>query len=326
MLLKDKELFKKTYQKARMVMEKHYGDNVWISYSGGADSDTIMWLMRHLGYELPAFFSNTGIEYKATLEHIEYMREEGFYIKEVKPEHYIAYAQKEYGMPFINKIVSSMIARLQKNGFDFQRDGNKSLEQLLKEFPKTKSGVKWWTNEYDGYHFRIDWNKWLREFLLEYGMPYSVSDKCCTIVKKDVGKKFAKENNVDLVLMGMRKAEGGFRASGFDDCYKETNRVRGFPVYMPIYYWKDADRQLFDETYNIKHSRCYTEYGLSRTGCVACPFARKYKEELAIAEKYEPKLAKAVKHIFKDSYEWTEKYRNFYEEQNKKSKNWPLTN
>jgi 3'-phosphoadenosine 5'-phosphosulfate sulfotransferase (PAPS reductase)/FAD synthetase len=316
MLLEDKELFKKTYQKARMVMEKHYGDNVWISYSGGADSDTVMWLMRHLGYELPAFFFDNGIEYKASIEHIDYMRSQGFHIEKIKPKHTIPYAQKEYGKPFLNKMVSSMIYRLQKNGFDFQKDGKKDLDTLLKEFPNTISGVKWWKGEYKG-RFSIEFNKHLREFLLEYGIPFEVSDKCCNVSKKNPGKEFVKENNVDLVLMGLRKAEGGFRATN-DDCYKETNRVRGFPVYMPIYYWKDADRQLFDETYNIKHSRCYTEYGLSRTGCVACPFARKYKEELSIAEKYEPKLAKAVKHIFKDSYEWTEKYRDFYEEQNKK--------
>ena len=52
--------------------------------------------------------------------------------------------------------------------------------------------------------------------------------------------------------------------------------------------------------------------------CSGCPYGRDFEEELKIIEKYEPKLYKAVNNIFKDSYEYTRKYREFYREMNKK--------
>lgn len=62
------------------------------------------------------------------------------------------------------------------------------------------------------------------------------------------------------------------------------------------------------------HSKCYTEYGLKRTGCVGCPYGRDFENELEVVQKYEPKLYKAVCNIFKDSYEYTRKYKAFVED------------
>ena len=61
----------------------------------------------------------------------------------------------------------------------------------------------------------------------------------------------------------------------------------------------------------ITHSKCYTEYGLKRTGCAGCPFGRDFEQELDVIANYEPKLYKAVNNIFGDSYEYTRKYREF---------------
>ena len=62
----------------------------------------------------------------------------------------------------------------------------------------------------------------------------------------------------------------------------------------------------------MQNSRCYTEYGLKRTGCAGCPFGKDFEFELEVIQKYEPKLYKAVNNIFGDSYEYTRKYREFY--------------
>ena len=318
MLLDDIELFSETYDKIRRVMEAHDGDNIVISYSGGSDSDTIMWLMRHLGYKVPAVFFNTGIEYQATLDHIDYMREQGFEIEIVKPEHSVPYALKNHGKPFINKMVSSMISRLQAKDFDFIDDGNKSPEDLFEKYSKVNSGIKWFNNLYYGDAYKISWNKWLREFLLENPIPFKISSECCNTVKKKPAEEYSKTNNINLTILGMRRAEKGWRLSSIKSCYYK-NQKGGTAIFMPIYYWKDGDKKLFDETFGIKHSRCYTEYGLARTGCAGCPFGRKFEEELEILEKYEPKLYKAVNHIFGDSYAFTRKYRSFVEEKNKEA-------
>jgi hypothetical protein len=59
------------------------------------------------------------------------------------------------------------------------------------------------------------------------------------------------------------------------------------------------------------HSKCYSEYGLKRTGCSGCPLGRNFEEELLAIEKYEPKFFKAAIGVFSESYDYTRKYREF---------------
>lgn len=71
------------------------------------------------------------------------------------------------------------------------------------------------------------------------------------------------------------------------------------------------DKLDYEKQRNVIHSKCYTEYGLKRTGCAGCPFGKNFEQELKIIEEYEPKLFKAVNNIFGDSYEYTRKYKEF---------------
>lgn len=59
------------------------------------------------------------------------------------------------------------------------------------------------------------------------------------------------------------------------------------------------------------HSDCYTEYGMTRTGCAGCPFGRDFEEELRVIQTYEPKLYTMVNNVFGKSYEYTIKYKDF---------------
>ena len=47
---------------------------------------------------------------------------------------------------------------------------------------------------------------------------------------------------------------------------------------------------------------------------------KRFEKELAACDKYEPNLAKAARNIFKDSYEYTRKYKEFVAEMDKKEK------
>ena len=79
----------------------------------------------------------------------------------------------------------------------------------------------------------------------------------------------------------------------------------------------------YELAFDIVHSKCYTEYGLDRTGCAGCPFGKNFEFELEVIEKFEPKLFKAANKIFGDSYKYTRKYREFrkkMDEQNKLSR------
>lgn len=65
---------------------------------------------------------------------------------------------------------------------------------------------------------------------------------------------------------------------------------------------------------------CYTKYGMTRTGCVGCPFNRKLLDELSIIEEHEPKMLKAVSHVFKDSYEYTRMFREYVQKRKNEEK------
>lgn len=303
-------VFVDSIAKIHSVM-KEYKNKKWsVSYSGGADSDTVMWLFRLCGYEPNAVMFDTGLEYDATWKHIDYMKSKGFNINIIKAKRPIPTSQRKYGHPFISKQVSGMLERLQKHNFDFQNDGSKNFDDLLELYPRCKSALRWWTNNHNGLRNSISWNSYLKEFLIENGLPFSVSGKCCDGAKKLPVKQYSKENDIDLMILGIRKSEGGSRSSAYTNCFI-SKKTYIYDMFFPIFWWKKEDKELFDLEMEIPHSDCYVEYGLDRTGCAGCPFGRYFEFELDVLNKYEPKLHKGIVSIFEDSYDWTRKYKEY---------------
>lgn len=292
-------------------------DKVSCSISGGADSDVMLDILNKCdeNKKIAYIWCDTGLEYKATKEHLKYLEQkyniEITRVRAVKP---IPICCREYGQPFISKRVSEYISRLQKYNFTFE---DKPFDELYKEYPKCKSALMWWCNEWgDKSSFNIERNKWLKEFMITNKPTFNISNKCCTYAKKNALEGFLKQYGTDLHMIGVRKAEGGLRASAYKSCFDEN--IDGRDDYRPLFYYKDDDKYEYEEKFGIVHSKCYTEYGLKRTGCAGCPFGREFEEELKIIEKYEPKLFKAVNKIFGDSYEYTRKYKKFCDEMDKK--------
>lgn len=123
------------------------------------------------------------------------------------------------------------------------------------------------------------------------------------------------------MITGIRKSEGGIRSCNYKSC---TGQDRYYDSFRPIFWYTTTDSKAYDDLFDILHSDCYEVWGFNRTGCVGCPFNSKAEEELEIARQYEPNLYKAAKNIFKDSYEYTRKYKEYiaeYKRQKGKSKN-----
>lgn len=81
--------------------------------------------------------------------------------------------------------------------------------------------------------------------------------------------------------------------------------------YRPLFFFNDEDKKYYKDFFDLTYSDCYEVWGMKRTGCVGCPYGRNLEQELDLCEKYESKLAKAVKNVFKDSYKYTEMYHEF---------------
>ena len=314
-----------TIYQSLLKAEKHVKDHdrIACSISGGADSDVMLDIMTKVDPERKTKYVwfNTGLEYQATKDHIKELENKyGVKIQTASPKKAIPTAVKEHGVPFLSKYVSEQIQRLQRHGFQWE---NEPFEKLAKKYSNCECSLKWWCNartRADGSRSRYDigQNKWLKEFILANPPTFLVSNKCCTYAKKDVAKKFNKAYNTDLNCTGVRKAEGGVRATAYNTCYSICTDK--YDEFRPIFWYKDADKLLYENIFNVTHSKCYTEYGLKRTGCVGCPYGRNFEEELEIIQKYEPKLYGACMNIFGKSYEYTRKYREFQKMMNEKEK------
>ena len=306
------------FTKADSVLNHKGYKNIACSVSGGADSDILVDICEKIKpHGVHYVWFDTGIEYQATKEHLKYLEKHyGITVERERAVKPVPLSNKLYGQPFLSKYVSQMIHRLQEHNFDWR---DESYEVAVQKYPNCKCALKWFNNmhsdkEYSYSRFNISGQKYLREFLIAHPPTFPISDKCCTGAKKDVSKKYIKEHDIDLMLVGIRKAEGGVRTGAYKNCFSNEGKYKTTNQYRPIFWFSDADRKEYEELFNIKHSKCYTEYGFKRTGCACCPYGRDFDDELKVLEQHEPNLCKAVKNIFHDSYEYTRQYRAFRKE------------
>ena len=282
---------------------------VLVSVSGGADSDVVVDMLCRFGdkNKIDFVYFDTGLEYQATKDQIKFLEEKyGITIQVLRPKIPIPLSCKKYGQPFISKRVSEMIGRLQRAGFKWE---DEPMDILLKKYPNCRSGIRWWCNDFgEKSMFNINYNKKLKEFMVANPPTFLIDNKCCNHAKKNLVHDKLKEG-YDLNVTGVRKAEGGIRSSVYTSCF-DTNGDT-YDNFRPIFWFSGVDKKEYEDMFGVTHSKCYTEYGLKRTGCCGCPFGRKFEFELEAIENYEPKFYNAVNNVFKDSYEYTRAYKEF---------------
>ncbi len=295
------------------IIESH--SKIVCLISGGSDSDVVLdMILRCGGVEITDFvFIDTGLEYEATLAHLKFLEEKyGITIHRKKAMKPIPRSVREYGVPFWSKYASDMIYRLQSHNFQWE---DEPYEVLMERYPNCKTALAWWCNiSRDTSMYTIDRASFLKEFMIQNPPTFKISNKCCEYAKKKASAEFQRNKGYDLCCIGVRRSEGGIRVS-HKTCFSEKD---GTDQFRPIFWLRDIDKEEYCEHYGVTHSRCYTEYGLQRTGCFGCPFGKRFEEELLKIEKHEPKLLKAANSIFGQSYDYTRKYLAFREEMKKK--------
>ena len=292
---------------------------IMVGISGGSDSDIMLDAISKIDVEkkVTYVFFNTGLETDATKRHLKYLEDKyGIKIEDVKPIMPIPICCKKYGVPFWSKQVSENIYRLQRHGFKWE---DRPFSELILEYPKCTSPLKWWCNEYrkdngDPSSFNISYVRGLTEFILANPITFKVSDNCCHYAKKEPAKKFVSSTQCDMNCVGVRKAEGGKRATAIKTCY--TQALAGPDQYRPLFWFTDADKAEYDSHYGIEHSDCYKVWGMKRTGCAGCPLGKDFESELMLAEKYEPKFHRAMLNVFGASYDYTRRFLEFRSQMN----------
>lgn len=305
--------------------------NAICSYSGGSDSDIMLHLIETVRktFGLPPVqycFFNTGLEMEAIKRHVRDMEKlYGVKITEYRPKKNIVRATKEYGLPFISKIISSGLEGVQKKNIPLsiadeyiEADDKQAKRAELKErYPKCEATINFLCGcnskgePRPDIQLVIGSSEYLLDFIKENPIPFSVSNKCCGCCKKDVAHEVQK--SFDMVITGERRAEGGMRSVPRKDntsmCFSETadNKFR----LRPLYYITDADKKWYKEYHKIRYSDAYEVYGLTRTGCCGCSISARAIEDLEKVRPFEPNLVKAAWNVFGDSYRYRQQYNEY---------------
>lgn len=305
--------------------------NAICSYSGGADSDIMIDLLERTirAFHLPPIkyvFFNTGLEMKATKDHVKSTAERyGVEIEECRPKVNIVTAVRTHGVPFVSKIMSAGLEGWQKKGIplsiadEYRRAEAKAEKrrELRERYPKCESTINFLCccnsagEPRPNIQLVIDSSKYMREFISEYPPDFCISAKCCDYCKKQPAHQIQK--GYEMVITGERRDEGGMRSVPRKDnttmCFSETSS--GQYRLRPLFYVSDADKAWYKDYYGIRYSDAYEVYGLTRTGCCGCPISYKAVEDLEKIRPYEPNVVKAAWNIFGKSYEYRAKYNQY---------------
>lgn len=318
------------FQAIQSIVAKHLKQhpNAICSYSGGADSDILIDVIERAReiFGLPPVkyvFFNTGLEMKATKDHVKATAEKyGVEIETVRPKVGIVQASRKYGIPFVSKIMSAGLSEWQKKGvplsvaqeYDQAEDKQAKRLELKERYPKCESVLNFLCccnskgEPRPNIQLVINSSKYMRDFIGEYPPDFKISAECCTYCKKNVAHQIQK--GYDMVITGERRDEGGMRSVPRKDntsmCFTET--ASGQYRLRPLYYVSDTDKAWYKEYYGIRYSDAYEVYGLTRTGCCGCPISYKAVADLELIRPYEPNLVKAAWNVFGKSYTYRQEY------------------
>lgn len=309
--------------------------NAICSYSGGSDSDIMIDLIERTRSMVPSLppvkyaFFNTGLEMKATKEHVAATAEKyGVEIEEFRPKVNIVKAVRKCGIPFVSKIMSEGLSEWQKKGvplsiaeeYENAEDKATKRRELRERYPKCESLINFLCccnaagEPRPNIQLVINSSAYMRDFIAENPPDFKISAKCCDYCKKHVAQRAQK--GYEMIITGERRDEGGLRSVPRKDnttmCFTET--ASGQYRLRPIFYVSDQDKLWYKEQYGLRYSDAYEVYGLKRTGCCGCPISFRAVEDLEIIRPYEPNVVKAAWNIFGKSYEYRMRYNKYKEE------------
>lgn len=264
----------------------------YVSFSGGKDSTVILALIKLCidALTLPkqgirAVFSDTGVELGITREFVDWCKEEYYpNIEIIRPKESFATVINKYGKPMLSKIKSHDIRQWQSGEIT-----DALFENVMgKNYAKRKIGDK-------DIH------------ILDDEFPIRVSEKCCDALKKKPFHDYEKKNEIGGAIVGIRIQEGGAREINALSRVKKGGKLcqynkDGVIYKAPIIDWTTEDVDLFVKEYHVPLNRAYTEFGFSRTGCMACPFSLNIKNDLKYLFYNEPSRYKAAMLWMKDVY------------------------
>ena len=273
----------------KQVVKKYGEENFYISFSGGKDSTVLHYLvdMALPNNRIPRVYIDTGMEYKMVRDFVFGLAEKDDRFHIIKPSVAIKPMLEKEGYPFKSKEHSHKL--------DQYKRGLHSKSNI-----EYRDGVRIDENGNEVKPYLVCPSKLRYQFTDDFKLK--VGDRCCYNLKKKPIKKWEKKNNRFIAMTGMRREEGGQRAS-IKGCVltdKKGNLKKFHPLLVVSEEWEDW----FVKENNIQLAELYyPPFNFKRTGCKGCPFSLDLQEQLTLMELYLPNERKQCEIIWKPVYD-----------------------
>ena len=253
----------------------YFDGNVYVSISGGKDSQVLAHIVKEMYPDVPLVFVNTGLEFDS-------VRLKGFELADevLRPSMNFVSVITKYGYPVINKEVAQTLYECQNRkikGLDAPTYRMEKLNGTLID----KNNGKLSSYNIPQYKFLLD-------------APFKISHKCCDVMKKIPCKSYEKTTNRKPFLGIMAEESRLRKQKWIQHGCNAFNEKR--PTSQPLSFWTEQDILHYINQNNIDIAEIYgdivytdkdgmfydndlfndymplTTTGVKRTGCVFCMF------------------------------------------------------
>lgn len=252
----------------------YYGEeNVYISFSGGKDSTVLIDLARSEYPNIEAVFVDTGLEYPEIKQFVKSFDN----VKILRPKMSFKQVIEKYGYPMVSKEQARYLDDI-RNSTEYMK-----IRRLEGD---------------DKGRFKLS-----KKYRYLINAPFSISNKCCDVMKKEPVKRYEKETGKKPII-GTMADESILRLQSYmkNGC-NSFNGKR--PISTPIGFWKQQDILEYIYTNKldiapvygdvIKENDVYKTTKCDRTGCVFCGFGVHLEKEpnrYQLLEQSHPQLHK----------------------------------
>ena len=240
----------------------YWDGNVYVSISGGKDSQVLAHIVKEMYPDVPLVFVNTGLEFDS-------VRLKGMELADevLRPSMNFVSVITKYGYPVISKEVSLKVKETRScpNGY------------ASKSFNGKRLG-------------RFDLSKY--KYLLD--APFRISHQCCDVMKKKPAKQYEKQNSLKPIIGTMAEESRARKTKWIQHGCNAFEQKR--PTSQPLSFWTEQDILHYIKINDLKIAQIYGDVvykdedgmvydndlfsaymplattGAGRTGCVFCMF------------------------------------------------------
>lgn len=212
---------------------EHWDGQVYVSFSGGKDSTVLKHIVDSMHDDVPSLFVNTGLEYPEIQKFAMSQKN----VVTVRPEMRFDEVIKKHGYPVVSKRVAGYVETAKRNP-----DSKRAKWIRGEEWTKFVTGGKW-------------------AFLID--APFSVSAKCCAVMKHKPINQYAKKTGRKAII-GTMAAESPNRETAWlvNGCNAFEAKT---PTSQPLSFWTEQDVLHYIKKYNVPYCSVYGDIQVHQT-------------------------------------------------------------